>query len=348
VPRLRELLNGRHTPPAERAAAFRAAARIEEPEFLPIARAFLTDRHETLALAALEYVGTFAPASLLPLLPQFLHSSSWRLAATALKIAQQEDPAKAASALRSLAISRRPSDWETALRAMVYFDFPLVRGILLEMLNRKLPESLFRLGLQLFQANPDPENLYFLIGLETNAPPACVLAVRETRRQVGRLLIELGLLSLSGLGALEAELTERWRREQAHRRPPSRFTPEALAAAEATRQWWREMLTGWVPALALPVMVWLALPWTTTPAWPSGTGPLPPRPTVISGRLRAAPAPWPGRLLETPTGQRWFIPSPTQAIPASLPASVAEITMTVRPFRREPDGTILAIEEGRP
>ncbi|MBI3038318.1 HEAT repeat domain-containing protein, partial [bacterium] len=208
-PRFDEIFNSSKSPPALKAMALRTAKRLEIPGFSESCERFLKDSNVPLVTAALEYLGRFEPDKIFPILGKFLQAPDPWLKSAALRLIQQYDPSQAISALSAMLLGKNPRHFAPALACTVYFDFSLVRGIISDFLATNPDRNLLESGLCLFQANPDPENLFALFQIEEKLPCESAQSVKLVRRQCEAFLVSAGLLKPGQSEKHQEEFTQR-------------------------------------------------------------------------------------------------------------------------------------------
>ncbi len=219
TPELAGLVGDPSAPATVRATAFRAAVRLEVPGFVEPARGAVTQSDVALGVAALEYLARYDAIHYIDYLARFLQAFGTRLPPMALRVLRLADPVAALELLAGWLHGNDPKRRSLALAAFVHFDFPLVRDALVEFLARAPSDHALATGLCLFQANPDPENLYLLYRLELAVRPAQAATVRGVRQAMGEALVALGQLTVGQLlqvdGACERRLAAEQKRTSA-------------------------------------------------------------------------------------------------------------------------------------
>jgi|GEM_PF-922394 len=220
-----------------RAAAFRVAQRLGGKFFSDSAEKFLADPNPNLASAAMEYLGRIDPERLLPLLGKYFQSASPRLTMTALRIFKRFDPSQAVSIADNMLFGEREEYKESALAAMVHFHFSLIRDLVFSFLKSRPSQRLFDIGLILFQANPDPDNLYPLYKLVQSAPTVQVERVQLAAQRNMQALLDLGLRTKPELDKLSEEFKKRFEDEKLKilEQPPD-YSIAKLRSLPETRQ----------------------------------------------------------------------------------------------------------------
>ncbi|MBF0546061.1 MAG: HEAT repeat domain-containing protein [Candidatus Riflebacteria bacterium] len=165
---LKKLLQDKQTPTDICATTLNAARRLENNQFVEIARLFLRSRDFKLAQAVIDYLGEFDFDWIFPFLGSFLQSENIRVKGAAIRLLSAKDPKQSISSIRALLFGKKSESTDAALACLVYFDFIAIREFLHEFLKKCENNSQFELALFFFKANPDPENLFLLFQLEKN------------------------------------------------------------------------------------------------------------------------------------------------------------------------------------
>ncbi|MFZ2958438.1 MAG: HEAT repeat domain-containing protein [Candidatus Ozemobacteraceae bacterium] len=220
------------------ATALRTAARIESEGLVEAAGQWLRNADPNPVSAALEYLARFDAERIFPMLGKFLQSPHPRVKTGALKILKRFDPPQAASMLKAMLSKKSLENQTFALGCMIHVDFSLVRDHLAAYLEANPGTPHFESALCLFQANPDPENLYILYRLEKKLPgPEAALRLRAVREETIRLVRTMGLVPVEKIAQLESGFADRFKREQEKSKaPPAAYTIRVLREKEEARE----------------------------------------------------------------------------------------------------------------
>lgn len=229
-PIIENLLKSSKTKPDVRAVAFRAAVRLGLGGYGKYAEICLKIvDNSSLVTGALEYLDRFECARIIPVIEKFLRSSDPLIKSAALKILKNLDPLEAVSLALEMLGEKDLKQQELALSCMIHLDFPLLRKRLTTFLSTSARQKLIEMGLCLFQANPDPDNLFCLFTIEKNLPPEAADMVRTVRFQQEEVLVKLGLIAPVDYQTRESQFTERWIKEKARKNAPdSPYSMNAL------------------------------------------------------------------------------------------------------------------------
>ncbi len=233
VPVLKGIFGATECPPNLLAAGFRAANRLRIPGFEKDAWPLLRSPAPELVEPALEYLGSFSFDSLMPHLGRFLKDPRTRVRAAALNLLQGKDPAQATGAVFAMLKRGDPGERHLALTCLIHFDFALVRASLAGFITTSFSEAAFHEILILFEANPDPGNLWELFRLERLLPEKPSSEAKEARARCEQVLIEAGVLPPAETGQREAALVARWEKENKRlRAPPPAYAARVLHAGK--------------------------------------------------------------------------------------------------------------------
>lgn len=236
---VRKLVLGADTASDLRAAALRAALRMEVLDLAPSANKYLKCGNSALVCASLEYLGSVDPDGFFPRLGQFLQNSNGRIKGTALKILQQYDMTQAVSMLRTILYAPIEGQRSAALACLTNFDFPLIRNLVSEFLIGHYSSQDFDFLLCLFQSNPDPGNLYPLFRLERLLPPEPAAKVKTARKANESFLTGAGQLNQADAPKREEEFARRFAAEEEKKKKPlpdyalKKLVPEQTPFQEA-------------------------------------------------------------------------------------------------------------------
>jgi hypothetical protein len=211
------------------ASSFRTAIRLELGDFSGVAKDFLRSSDPSLVAGAIEYLDQFHFELIYPRLKELVKSPDIRIKSVALRAFKKDDPHQAHVILRTMLFSEKASEQEMALSNMIYFDFPLVREMLLEFLSQNPTSPLFSNGMCLFSANPDPESLYLLYCLEQAVPASQKAQVAEVAAQNTAFLLEKGILSREELDQQRLGFSQRLDEDQRRQQgAPAPYSLEVL------------------------------------------------------------------------------------------------------------------------
>jgi hypothetical protein len=190
---LQNVLSRPDSSPDLMGAALRSAARLRLPGFVSQAEEAVHSPLDETSAQAVEYLGELYPDRIVSQLHALLLKGKRKTAAAVFRVLKKTDLQQARRAVE-LAL-KQPSQADLALDWMYFLDFSLVRDLLAAFLATKPPLPGFQKGLALFQTNPDPENVFFLLLLEkTLEGEYTQMLAQERSSQIG-LLKELGILT---------------------------------------------------------------------------------------------------------------------------------------------------------
>ncbi len=235
VPLLKSVLDHPKASPELLATAFRTAQRLGIRDLVGDSERFLSGKDATILGAALDYLGSVEPEKVHPLLMNFLKVRTPVLFRVAFKLLVRFDQSRALSLIEGMILSQNPQDLSLALAGMVHFDFPNIREMVFEILLRKPPTEVFHMGLALFQANPEWENLYLLFRLEKSLPTDYSKECSLVRRQNETALLEMGIIPAQLLESLEPSFADRLKKERDML--PLRMQPPFLQPTDQTGFW---------------------------------------------------------------------------------------------------------------
>jgi len=165
------------------------ALRREFDGFAPLALKWIDSTNANVTCSCLEYLGRFDPDSLFPLLGTFIKSPDFRIQSAAMRAFTGNDPQAAVQAVGAMIGHTDPHYQDLALACMIHIDFPMIRDMLTNFLEKNKNPHFLQAGLCLFQANPDPESLYPLYKLEKLLPPADQLKAQNVRLSMEKMLV---------------------------------------------------------------------------------------------------------------------------------------------------------------
>ncbi|HNV72623.1 MAG TPA: hypothetical protein PKO06_23140, partial [Candidatus Ozemobacteraceae bacterium] len=215
LPVLKKLVETRSTSPMLIAAALRAAIRLDVRLFAGRAEEYLRQTDMNLVNASLEYMAFADLDKILPTIDRYLTHQQPRLRSTAVLIFKRADPHQALASMQNLLRHRDLDKQEAALAGLIHFDFSLVREMLTQYLRSCKSKRAFESGLCLFQANPDPENLFSLEVLEPAVLNEFKIEVRKARDFIEAAILDSGLMDSQALQAFKSQFPQRFSRQQA-------------------------------------------------------------------------------------------------------------------------------------
>ncbi|MBF0407296.1 MAG: HEAT repeat domain-containing protein [Candidatus Riflebacteria bacterium] len=192
-----------------RTVILRTAGRLKVNLDMETVEPLVNSTDDNLASAALEYMGLIDPERLFPRLGIYMQSFRTRLKVVALSILKRFDQEQALNTLQLLLLSVDLEKQRMALASLVYFDFPLVRTMLADFLRLCSDPRLFEGALCLFDANPDPDNLFILFSLEKELPIKSK-ELNALRRRQGEQLLAAEVVNQTDLLRWEVEYSRRW------------------------------------------------------------------------------------------------------------------------------------------
>jgi len=219
-PILTKVILNPDTPSDLCATALRTAIRLKVSGLTEVCEKLLRRNDHNLGAAALEYLGTFEPEKVLPLLGIYFQNPNPRMKVAVLKILKRFDTSQALMMLSAMLTSPDEERQSLALACMVNFDFSLIRDQLVEFLALNPAPRFLENGLCLFQANASPENLYSLFKVEKALPPKEANRVRWVRKLSEKALTNAGILKIENGLDSELKFEEHWNREQAKKASP--------------------------------------------------------------------------------------------------------------------------------
>ncbi len=215
VPCIENQVHDETVPPVVRAAALRTALRFRITEFAETAVAFCNGTEPTLIRAGMEYLGELDPEKVFPLLGMFMKSSDPQVRTQALSLMSRHDSRQAVSSLMALLRSGEGITDRMAMQCLVRFDFHLLREPLADLMMRTPARRFLAPVLMLFQANPDPENLFTLFRMEKAFSGKEAEQVKGARERCRELLIRLGRVIPEELEQREKVFEKIVKREEA-------------------------------------------------------------------------------------------------------------------------------------
>jgi DNA-binding MarR family transcriptional regulator len=203
------------------AAALRTAIRLRLDGFAASCERFLASSDPNLLAAIIEYIGVFASGSFFEQVGKHLHSGNPRVKAAAVRQLKKINTSQALSMLKGMLMSGKKPMQSQAISSFIFFDFALVRDILIGFFETVNQPPLIESGLCLFQANPERGNLLPLYRLEKSRPAPLDRLFRVVRQETLRALISLGQLTAEQAESQEAALEKQWLREQEKKQQPA-------------------------------------------------------------------------------------------------------------------------------
>ncbi len=198
-------------------AAVKAAKRLQIRGYWERCFQLANNSHDGLASEALEYMDSESSDRLLPFLGRFLKSPKVKVRAAALRILGKHDPLQGVSMLLTILRTAPPAEKAVAFKAMIHFDFVLVREELAGFLASPIGQDFLPDGVSLFQANPDSENLRILFRLERKVRSDSQAIVAAAREEIARNLVSLGLFTPEQMAQLRNSIEEQWKAAEASR-----------------------------------------------------------------------------------------------------------------------------------
>lgn len=229
LPILAVVLRNSSASPEIRANALRTSLVLDVGDFADLAETFLKHPNEKLLVAALEYLSHFDPDRVFPLLGIYLQSPRTKVKSTALNILKNFDSGRAVSLLSTMLSSKEVPQKSAALACMLNFDFSLVRALLVSFLKANYHSELLDIGLCLFGANPDPENLFLLYSLEKSRSPEDAKKIEKIRRKNEAELVHLGILKPEQIKEFQIQYQVRFQAEtEKQKQEPPAYSVSAL------------------------------------------------------------------------------------------------------------------------
>ncbi|MBI3038077.1 hypothetical protein HYY75_03350, partial [bacterium] len=244
---LDKIFSNANSPDNLRAMALKTALHLELDKYIELATSWVKSSNEILALSALEYLAQFNPDHAYPYLGMHLKSKNPRLKVTALNILKRFDPTQSISTLFAILRSYDSSAQNLAMSCLVQFDFALIREQLVEFLLSSAGKKHINECVCLFQANPDPENLFDLYRIEKCLDPQSAKLVQEVRKQCEELLVKFGRISQDEVNSLKNSFGERFTRDEEKRKAPPPYAISRLQKGSSAK-WYS--LEGLYPILA--------------------------------------------------------------------------------------------------
>lgn len=213
-------------------SAFRTATRLRLTGFADSAGGYLNRKDPGLIAAILEYLGWANFDQALPLLGKYLKHENPRIRSATVKILKREDPQQAISGVLHMLRSGTLQDRQAAFNCLIWFEFSLIREKLVGLLGEKPLPEMVRNVLYLFEANPDPENLYFLYVLARKLPESFHAEIGKTRFRCEETLRKYGRLVPADAENREADFASRFELETRHQqRVPPKYAVSRLSAS---------------------------------------------------------------------------------------------------------------------
>lgn len=198
-PFLKTLLTSTQESPRVRAAALRTAARMQIQFFAETARALVSKGDYRLRIAAFEYLIAANPSLGEKLIGEFVGSPNVFLRAKGIEYLQADDLALSIARLGTLFCSKDGRAHRAGFLTLLRLPFSSIRHVLTMFLASPPGASYLRPGILVFEANPDPENLYSLFVIEkshaTRVSAEVIRLIRESRCKLTHLLEHAGRLN---------------------------------------------------------------------------------------------------------------------------------------------------------
>ncbi len=223
------LIQAEGSPDKLRAAVLRNALRLGLDGFEAAARLHRKSADTGLAVASLEYMARFAFDEVMPFLGTYLKSPNPRLKVAALHILQREDSSQAISALLTMLGQPDPDARRSALACLLHVDFSLIREQLVRIMSEGKDDDLVVPCLNLFEANPDPENLFAFFRLETCLGTQFQPRLKKALRSCETHLEKSGRLSSEEIRRLLTTFPDRHAKVvAAGKKPPPAYSVRVL------------------------------------------------------------------------------------------------------------------------
>ena len=184
------------------------------PGLSEVCIALLNHSNMELVSAAITWLGENDPDKVFPFLGRCLKMPDVSVKSAALSVLKRFDFSQAISALRTMLSSRMRDQKRMALICMDRFDFSLTRDILTDFLVANQDKELLNLGLCLFAASPEPENIYSIYCVEKSIPQPMSIEAKTVRQKCEKSLIESGLAKSQLAEFREQNLEMRWSDDQ--------------------------------------------------------------------------------------------------------------------------------------
>ncbi len=223
------------------AMAIRTAARLRIGSFLESARALVGRGEERLRIASLEYIVRFDPKSGQRLAETFAHSPQPWMRAKGIEMLQSQNLSLSVDHLAFLLRSGDRKARNGGFLTLLRFPFHTIRDILTEFLASPRGDSCLKAGTLLFEAHPDPENLFCLFRIERSLEKRGAVgnaeAIREARIRLEGFLRGTGRLAEKTSGDLESDWENRVHAlENARDAPPKPYTFSRKLDSETTSE----------------------------------------------------------------------------------------------------------------
>ncbi|MBF0409808.1 MAG: HEAT repeat domain-containing protein [Candidatus Riflebacteria bacterium] len=216
-----------------RAAALRCCGKLKKRSCISIAEKWLNSSDADLQIGALNFLADIDKEMLDLYLSKFVHSSSIRVQLEAIRLLQKFDTKQALALIKTMLSNHNTTVQGAGLAAASSFDFILVRPLLVEFLGGDISQELFESGLCIFQANPDPESLFFLNQLCKKSIKFRIDLMMAASRQIFTELKAMGQVQAEKLADLEPVWEERLEKEKlAAAEPPKAYSLKALKKEE--------------------------------------------------------------------------------------------------------------------
>lgn len=246
-------------PPSLVVSAFKAAGRIKRKDWAAAAEKALSHSPESVIAAALEYLIKTEPDRVAPFFGKFLATPSFKIQSAILRYLKETDFSVGLSKIQAFLSSKNPALHRLGLNCMLMFDFVQVRSVLTDFLRHDHADELFDQGLQLFEANPDPENLFCLFKVEVSKHSANRERVRVLRKKTQAQMVELGLLK-AGDTFTEDKLQNLFDEEiKAQEKPRQPYSFQKLHSSGNATALGLELLSGGLPQLWETILAWRRL-----------------------------------------------------------------------------------------
>ncbi|MBI3039505.1 HEAT repeat domain-containing protein [bacterium] len=257
---LEKIINSEESPSDVLATAFRSAAKFNLPNFQKKAWTSLKQSDPNIVSAALEYLSGSAPDELFQHIGKFLQSPNGRIKSTAIRILKRFDCAQSISSLKAMLTSRSVEQQKLALGCMVYFDVSLIRDILTEFMLHCQNSALLDVGITLFQANPEPENLFSLFKLQKKGNQEVSRLSQKAFQENLDFLAKSERLAPNEIPGFIKKIEEQWNSQEEKQKKP--LPPYALKALPKKSIWdspFGEKILGIFETWGLKIIIFLGL-----------------------------------------------------------------------------------------
>lgn len=216
---INEIMKDPNSPAELLAACLRTAEKRKLSNYFEAAEKLLKHPQEIVVAEAIVYLGTLNLDLLIPYLNRLKNSKQKKVQSSLVKLLRKYDIEQAVRTIELFLKS--PLTEGLAIHWMFLLDFSLIRKILISFLETKPRPDVFQIGLSVFQSNPDPENLFYLLYLEKTLGGDYSEKVKKLREETHSTITQMRLLDKKQLEELERKNLDRFQQEMQRREKPA-------------------------------------------------------------------------------------------------------------------------------